>query len=63
MPKTDLTVNLIGEDGNGFAILGVVRRALQRAGYHALAAQYIEDATSGDYDNLLRVTMDYVNVE
>ena len=63
MPKTDLTVNLVGEDGNGFAVLGVVRRALQRAGYHDLAGQYIEDATKGDYDNLLRVTMDYVNVE
>ena len=63
MPKTDLTVNLIGEDGNGFAIMGVVRRALQQAGCHDLAAQYIKEATSGDYDNLLRMTMDYVNVE
>ena len=63
MPKTDLTVNLFVVDGNGFAILGVVRRALQRAGCHDLAAQYVEDATSGDYDNLLRVTMEYVNVK
>jgi len=63
MPKTDLTVNLIGGDGNGFAILGVVRRALQRAGYYDLADQYMKEATSGDYDNLLRMTMDYVNVE
>jgi len=63
MPKTDLTVNLIGGDGNGFAILGIVQRALERHGYRDLAVQYIEEAIMGDYDHLLRTTMEYVNVE
>ena len=62
-PLTDITVKLIDEDGNGFMILGVVRRALQRAGYHDLASQYIEEATQGDYDHLLQTTMKYVNIE
>ena len=63
MPKTDITVKLIGEDGNAFAILGKVRKALKRGGYGNLIAEYTKEATSGDYDNLLRVTMEYVNVE
>ena len=63
MPKTDLTVKLIGEDGNAFSIMGAVRGALERGGHHDLASQYIEEATMGDYDHLLRVTMEYVNVE
>jgi hypothetical protein len=63
MAKTDLTVRLIGEDGNAFNILGKVRKALTKAGYKDLAEQYIEEATSGDYNNLLAVTMEYVEVE
>ena len=61
--KTDVTVRLTGEDGNAFAVLGTVKNALQRAGYRKEAEEYFEEATSGDYDNLLRVTMQYVNVE
>ena len=63
MPKTEVTVKLIGKDGNAFAIMGAVRGALKRNGHRDLASQYIEEATKGDYDHLLRVTMEYVNVE
>ncbi len=63
MPKTDVKVTLVGEDGNAFAILGRVKRALQRAGHSDLAEAYMKEATSGDYDHLLAVTMDYVEVE
>lgn len=62
-PKTDIHVKLIGEDGNAFFILGKVKKALEQAGHKDLAAQYMKEATSGDYDNLLRVTMEYVEVE
>ena len=61
--KTDVTVKLIGKDGNAFAIMGAVSKALKRAGHADLAKEYFEEATSGDYDNLLRVTMEYVIVE
>lgn len=63
MPKTNINVKLVGEDGNAFAILGKVKKALERAGHKELAEQYMKEATAGDYDNLLRVTMDYVEVE
>ena len=63
MPKTNVKVVLVGTDGNAFAILGMVKRALVQAGFKELADQYMKEAQSGDYDNLLRVTMEYVEVE
>ena len=53
-------VKLVGEDGNAFAILGRVSRALKRAGRPEKAREYLERATSGNYDHLLRVTLEYV---
>jgi hypothetical protein len=58
------TVELVGRDGNAFAIIGRVASAMKRAGYSKeKIIEYKEEATSGDYDNLLRVTMDYVDVK
>ena len=34
-PVTNVTVRLVGTDGNAFARLGKVRQALRRAGYDA----------------------------
>lgn len=62
MPKTDVTVNLLDEDGNAMAIVGRVSKALKRAGHRDLATRYIEEALSGDYYHLLLVTMGYVEV-
>lgn len=56
-------VKLIGEDGNSFAILGKVKRALIKAGMHEEAERYIQEATASDYNNLLAVTNRYVDVE
>jgi hypothetical protein len=54
---------LIGEDGNAFAILGTVRRTLKAAGSSAAElAEFTARATSGDYDNLLAVVQEYVEV-
>ena len=64
MPKhPDVTVKLVGEDGNAFAIIGRVSKALKSRGYRKAADQYIKEATSKDYDHLLSTTMEYVNVE
>ncbi len=60
--KTDIQVELIGEDGNAYCILGRVSKALKRGGYPELAAEYLKKATESDYDNLLNVTMEYVEV-
>lgn len=61
--KTKPTVKLIDTDGNAFLIIGRVKKALLRAGYSQdYVFEYQKKAMSGDYDNLLCVTMDYVNV-
>jgi len=57
------TVKLIGEDGNAFAIMGTVAKALKKAGFsEEHIAKYYEESSSGDYDNLIRVAMKYANV-
>lgn len=62
MKQTGIEVKLIGEDGNAFLILGKVSRELRKAGFEKEAEEYLKEAKSGDYDNLLRVTMEYVEV-
>ena len=60
----NITVRLVGEDGNAFTIMGKVKEALRKGKVsQAYQALYLEEAMSGDYDNLLRVTMNWVNVE
>lgn len=60
----NIRVKLIGEDGNAFAILGQVKRALKRGGVpQAEINQYFEEATSGDYNHLLATTMEWCEVE
>lgn len=62
-PKEKPTVKLLGLDSNAFAILGRVQDVLRKAGAdEEYITQYHKEATSGDYSNLLLVTMDYVNV-
>jgi len=63
MAKYDVRVSLIGQDGNAFAVMGAVQRALRKAGAPKEEInQYLKEAMSGDYDNLLRTTMDWVEV-
>jgi len=64
MPKYDVKVRLSGNDGNAFAVMGEVKSALKKAGASkAELDQYLADSMSGDYDNLLRVAMDWVVVK
>lgn len=62
-PKTDITVKLVGTDGNAFALIGKVRQALRRGGYGELVEEFTKEATSGDYDHVLQTIMEYVDVE
>ena len=56
-------VKLVGKDGNAFAIMGRVAEALRKAGASKEEIKkYQTEAMSGDYDNLLRITMNYVDV-
>ena len=62
-PKEKPTVKLIDTDGNSFAIMGRVKDALVNAGADKeYVKKYLDEAMSGNYDNLLCVTMDYVHV-
>ena len=60
---SDVTVTLVGEDGNAFAILGKVSKALKRAGYGDEVDQYMAEAMAGDYNELLATTMRWVDVQ
>ena len=57
------TVRLLGEDGNAFSILGRVRVALKRVGNERRVLDaYTTQATSGDYDYLLAVTLRFIEL-
>jgi len=57
------TVKLIDTNGNAFAIMGRVKNALFQAGADKeYVKKYLDEAMSGDYDNLLCVSMEYVHV-
>ena len=60
----DITVELTGGNGNAFAILGAVQQELRRGGATPEeVAQFVDEATSGDYDHLLQTVMRWVEVE
>ena len=60
----DIVVRLTGEDGNAFAVLGTVRRALKEGGVDAeTISEFFADATEGGYDDLLVTVMRWVTVE
>ena len=65
MPKyPDITVELIGESGNAFHILGTCRRAMKHAGLSETEInEFTKEATSGDYNHLLATCTEYFNVE
>jgi hypothetical protein len=58
----EVVVQLTGQDGNAYAILGTVRQALREAGHAGDIAEFFAEATSGDYDHLLQTCMRWVTV-
>jgi len=57
-------VDLTNQNGNAFAVMGAVSKALKAAGAdEEYTAKYFNEAMSSDYDHLLQVTMEYVEVE
>ena len=65
MPQyPEVVVKLVGEDGNAFAILGRVQKALRRAGASDDELDtFRHDATAGDYNHLLGVVEQWVTTE
>ena len=59
----EITVKLIGEDGNAFNILGRCQQAARRAGLPKDEIDaFIKEATSGDYDHLLQTAMRWFEI-
>ena len=60
----NIRVQLVGEDGNAFAIIGRVIRAMRRAGVEqAQIDAFRAEAMAGDYDHLLATSMRWVECD
>lgn len=62
-PKTEVEVNLVGEDGNIFNLVGLTSKALKRSGYK----EYAEELNSRlkeqeSYDDALNLISEYVEI-
>jgi hypothetical protein len=59
----DVTIQLTGNDGNAFAIMGACRKAARRA---KVSSEEIElfttECTSSDYDHLLATCMRWFDI-
>ena len=59
----EIAVQLTGNDGNAYAILGAVTRALRKAGVpEEEIGKFSAEAKSGDYDHLLQTAIAWVDV-
>lgn len=60
--KEKVTVALVGQDGNAFAILARCSDAMERVGWSETEIKdFRREAMSGDYPHLLVTVMDYCN--
>lgn len=59
----EIEVQLTGDDGNAFYVVGKVRKALLRGGVDREEVElFVNEATSSDYDSLLATCMRWVEV-
>ena len=54
--------SLVGVDGNAFSIMGYTSRALKETGHRDLCDEMFAKATSGDYNHLISVCMEYIDL-
>ena len=58
----NITVPLVGEDGNAYAIISRVRKALRNAAVsNTEIDEFLKEAMSSDYDHLLQTCMEWVD--
>jgi hypothetical protein len=59
----EIEVEIIGQDGNAYAIMGAVQKALRNAEVSKEEIdEYLKESMSGDYNHLLRTAMAWVSV-
>jgi len=57
-------LELVGQDGNAFSILGKALKVARQAGWAEVQVkQFQTEATSGNYDHLLQTCMKYFEVK
>ena len=62
MAKTNIEVKIIGADSNVYNLLGICRRALQKAKRMDLWDEFYAEATSGDYNHTLATIAEYFEI-
>ena len=64
MPKyPDVEVELVGQDGNAFVILGAVSKEMGKAKLPKTEIDlFMAEAMNGDYNHLLQTCMKWVSV-
>ena len=63
MCETKPVLELVGQDGNAFNVLGLARQAARNAGWPKDQIDaFLKEAMGGDYSHLLCVCMDYFEV-
>jgi len=59
----NIEVELVGQDGNAFAVMGSVIKELKANDVPQEEIDaYMDEAMAGDYNHLLQTTMKWVNV-
>ena len=59
----NVKVQLVGGDGNAFAVLGACSKAARREGLSKEEIEeFTKEATSGDYDHLLATCMAWFDI-
>jgi len=60
----EVQVQLVGTDGNAYALLGVCKTAASKAGLtRDQINEFLKEAMAGDYDHLLNTCMEYFEVD
>ena len=60
----DVHVQLVGQDGNAYMVLGLCQRAAQKAGLSkAEIDEFMKEAKSGDYNHLLQTCMQWFDID
>jgi hypothetical protein len=54
--------SLVGVDGNAYSIMGYTAKVLELEGLYDLVDEMYAQATGDDYDNLVAVCMQYVDI-
>lgn len=58
-----VSVTLTGTDGNAYSVIGLAAKAMRLAGVSVDDRDaFVDEATSGDYDNVLATAMRWVEV-